>query len=597
MDGLEAFAADLSDNEDQIELEREVCGRILHRFFLRAWEVLNPGEEFQAGWHAEAICESLQAVTNGEIKRLIINIPPRFTKSTIVSQCWPAWVWAKKPSLKWLFCSYAEDLALRDAVACRRLTKHPWYRDRWGDRWDYQEDSNIKHRMSNTEGGVRFSTGVAAQLMGEGGDILVIDDPHATTDMYSKDVLKKTRDWFDQGFMTRMNNLKTSRIVIIMQRLHEMDLAAHAMEKGGWEHLNLPNEYNPRKHCVIPAINFEDPRGEDVPEGKWHRKYEIGRGEGALLCPERLGDAECVERKLALGPVAYQAQYNQEPVPPGGSFFRKEWFGSYAIRGDFIDLVTPGGIIAATIHRSALVKFITADTASTLNTSSDYTVISVWGVAPGGWLLWLDCVRGKFETPEVKRKIKTTSAAWGASAVLIEYASTGIGIVQDLLDEGCLNVRGVSPTTDLEQADGLRLKASDKVSRASIAQILCYNERVLLPQFLEFCPWVNAWVMPELLAFNVEMTHAHDDVVDTLSYAAMHMHQTGGLLTRAVGSVTPVAPSSTGTVPNVAATKSPDRGVPYSDLNPGPIPYPGQTSGYGMPGGAQMVGTVRPAVN
>src|SRR5689334_19855325 len=118
-----------------IEVSAERARRSLSAFVTQAWRVVEPAHAFTAGWHIDAIAAHLEAITAGELTRLVINVPPRHGKSLLVSVFWPAWVWASSPEQRWLFASYAQTLSTRDSVRCRRLLESRWYRDRWGERF------------------------------------------------------------------------------------------------------------------------------------------------------------------------------------------------------------------------------------------------------------------------------------------------------------------------------------------------------------------------------------------------------------------------------------------------------------------------------
>lgn len=155
------------------EMEVELAERSLRDFLAQAWHVVEPGVEFIPGWHLDAVCDHLQAVTEGYIRNLLILMPPRHSKSTIASVMWPAWEWIRHASRKWLFSSYSSDLAIRDSVKCRRLIQSEWYQSRWGHIYRLTGDQNAKERYENTRGGVRLATSVGGTATGEGGDRIV----------------------------------------------------------------------------------------------------------------------------------------------------------------------------------------------------------------------------------------------------------------------------------------------------------------------------------------------------------------------------------------------------------------------------------------
>lgn len=285
----------------------ELCRRDLRRFHRESWPVVEPGTPYVHGWHIDAICEHLQAVTRGEIRKLIVNVPPRHTKSLTVAVIWPAWAWASDPSLEWIFASYAKDLSTLHSVDCRRLVESDWYQERWGHVVSISEDENRKTRFENTAGGVRYSTSVGGTVTGMGGHVRVYDDPHKVEGVESDDQREKVATWHDRTMSTRTaGDPEKAAEVLIMQRLHEGDLTGHLLEKGGWTHLCLPAEYEPKHPFVWP----EDPRTQ--------------RGE--LLWPERYSHKFLDTEKREMGSFGYAGQFQQLPAPSEGGILERGWW-------------------------------------------------------------------------------------------------------------------------------------------------------------------------------------------------------------------------------------------------------------------------------
>lgn len=293
----------------QVKTER--ARRHLHEFVRQAWPHVDP-DPFIDGFHIKAICQHLEAVDRGEIRNLVINVPPRMSKSSVVAVMWPAWRWIDHPETRWLFSSYAQNLSLRDSVKCRRLLLSPWYQERWGDRFRLMNDQNSKTRFDNDKGGVRLATSVGGQVTGEGADRLVVDDAHNVKEIESEVMRREVTDWWDAAMSTRGNNPKTVARVIIGQRVHEADLCGHVLQRGTYEHLCLPAEYEPEHPFRrVTCIGYEDPR----------------RQEGELLAPDRFGPVELAALKVEMGSALRVAgQLQQRPAPREGAIFRAEWF-------------------------------------------------------------------------------------------------------------------------------------------------------------------------------------------------------------------------------------------------------------------------------
>jgi len=215
----------------------------LYEFVRQAWHVLEPSTEYVDGWHIRTMCEHLEAVSDGRIRDLLINVPPRHMKSLTASVFWPCWVWTKNPERRWLYCSYAQRLATRDSLKCRRLITSPWYQRNWGHVFRLMGDQNEKARFENDRTGYRLATSVHGSNTGEGADIIVCDDPHNIRERESEVKREAVLMWWDEVMSTRLNNPQTGARVIVMQRLHERDLSGHVIEKGGWDHLCLPARF------------------------------------------------------------------------------------------------------------------------------------------------------------------------------------------------------------------------------------------------------------------------------------------------------------------------------------------------------------------
>jgi predicted phage terminase large subunit-like protein len=291
------------------EIERLLAEKSLADFIRLAWPVVEPATSFVPGWHIDAIAEHLEAVTRGQIRNLIISVPPRSSKSTVASVLWPVWVWLRRPATRFLCASYSLALAVRDAVRCRRLIESEWYQERWHDRFALTSDQNLKVRYENDQTGYRLSTSVAGGVTGEGGDVLLVDDAHNVSERESDAVRQAALDWWDQAFFNRVNDPTASARVIIGQRVHVADLIGHVLARGGFEHLCLPEEFEPERRCVT-SLGWQDPRHDA----------------GELLRPVRFGPPQVREAKATLGAFGYAAQHQQQPLPREGAMFKADWF-------------------------------------------------------------------------------------------------------------------------------------------------------------------------------------------------------------------------------------------------------------------------------
>ena len=338
-----------------LDLDRAECEQSLYEFYRNAWQYIDPAPWID-GWALEAIAEHLEAVVSGEIKRLIINIPPRCSKSGLVSIAFPAWVWAQKdigpisgPGVPFLHASYANQLSLRDSVKCRRLIETPWYQERWGNRFALTSDQNTKSRFTNNKGGERLITSIDGTNTGEGGMCIIIDDPNSVDDVDSEATIQTAIDWWTGTMPTRLNNQDTGAYIIIQQRTFENDLTGYIQEteSDDWVQLILPMRYERNRHCVT-SIGWEDPRTE----------------EGELMWPERFSGAAVTRLEKRLGPWRASGQLQQCPEPAGGGIIKRAWWTLW-------DRATypPMDFILACL-----------DTAYTEQTFNDPSGMMVWGI-------------------------------------------------------------------------------------------------------------------------------------------------------------------------------------------------------------------------
>lgn len=313
-------AALTSELLDIVQIDRELCGRHLVDFIPAAWHILEPGTVYKPNWHIDAICDHLEAVTAGQIRFLVINMPPRTMKSLSVSVCWQVWEWINQPHTRWLFASYGQMLSTRDTVKARRIIQSEWYQQRWGHVYQLAGDVNQKTNFQNTFEGFRIATSPDGIATGEGGDRQVIDDPHNVKEAESDAVREGTLVWLTEVMPTRFNDQTTGTQVIVMQRVHNRDASGHMLREFGYDHLCLPMRYEKSRlvqytpdgesnEFYVPptGIGWEDPRKE----------------EGDLLWEGHFPIEEVDRLEDLLGPYATAGQLQQRPTPRGGGMFKR----------------------------------------------------------------------------------------------------------------------------------------------------------------------------------------------------------------------------------------------------------------------------------
>ncbi len=337
---LEA-AADARELYDSVVEEAEELSGNLGLFIRRAWHVVEPHEAFLPNWHIDAMDAYLSAVTAGEIRKLQVWVPPGSMKSRAVSVLWPAWEWCSKPWLRYFSASYDISLSTLLTVIWRNLVSGPWYQSRWPLSFEKLDERYIR----NTIGGSRLATAPGSAGSGHHGHRLLIDDPlnAKETESLTGTKLEEVIQWYDGTLPTRFANPKTGVEVIIMQRLHENDLAAHALKlrPETWEVLCLPERYEPahpyawtgdRVHPFVrdklkgTPIEDGDPRGVELVEELQPDGSTKTVEYGDLLWPERVGDAENEERRLRMGRHRAAGQLQQRPAAREGEILmRADW--------------------------------------------------------------------------------------------------------------------------------------------------------------------------------------------------------------------------------------------------------------------------------
>lgn len=362
----------------------------LEEFVKAAWPTLEPGGRYMNSWAVSAICEHLQAVTEGHIRRLVINISPRSLKSVCASICWPAWTWARRqisttsgPQVRWLCASYNDDLSLDFSTKRRRLITSPWYQSLWGTRFSLTGDQNTKHKFDNDKGGRSAATSVKGTLLGIGGDCLLGDDLHNLEQVESDSERLRAINFWKEFTTTRLNNPEESAIVLIMQRLHSNDLAGYWLDQdrdGAVTACIIPMEYDAGRHCttVLKWDYVENDAGEieAVPLKQWSDPRTV---DGELMHPERVGREQLELMKRELGPTMASGRLQQAPVPSGGGIFNINDWQPWPPEGYPMKKPRKGEDPSIDLPP---VEFVLAslDTALDSKKENDYHALTIWGV-------------------------------------------------------------------------------------------------------------------------------------------------------------------------------------------------------------------------
>src|SRR5271165_5673285 len=276
-----------------------------YSFLVRCFAELHGGQKFSPAWHAEVLAAKLQGVGEGSVKRLIVNVPPRHLKSLAASVALPAWLLGHDPALAIVNVTYAQDLSEKFARDCRAIMTAPWYRALFPT--ELASPREPLAELTTTRGGFRLATSVGGVLTGRGADVILIDDPMKPADAMSESRRTAANDWFDSTVLSRLNDKARGRIVIVMQRLHEDDLAGHVMKRGGWDLVSFPAVAEDDEVFAILT-----PLGARA----------FRRGAGEALDPAREPLEILGHIRETIGESNFAAQYQQRPGPAGGAMVK-----------------------------------------------------------------------------------------------------------------------------------------------------------------------------------------------------------------------------------------------------------------------------------
>lgn len=373
----EREAAHLLTNRERIRRKCET----LRGFVEEAWHVLEPDQVFVPNWHIDAICEHLEAVTDGRINRLLINVPPGSSKSMIVSVLWPAWEWGPKGkrSQRYIATAFNDTPVKRDTRKSRDLMLSDWYKSIWPE---VVLTRTAEMSFANSDTGSR--EGIAfGSLTSMRGNRLIVDDPHSTKTAESETERTGATRQFLEGAMNRLNDQKRDAIIVVMQRLHADDLSGMIVARRlGYVHLMIPMEFEEDRRCVT-AIGWRDPRTYD----------------GELLDPVRFGP-ETIEELKKGGSFYWQGQYQQRPTAREGGLFKRAWFAGKIVRRDQMPTkglrFVRGWDFAASIPKPGTSPDWTVGVLMARH-GSDYYIMNVdrMQVSPGNVR---DAVKGRAET-------------------------------------------------------------------------------------------------------------------------------------------------------------------------------------------------------
>ncbi|MBN8512059.1 MAG: phage terminase large subunit [Rickettsiales bacterium] len=427
-------------------------------FIHKVFNTINPGTLYRSNWHIDLIADYLENVRLGGIKRLIINMPPRALKSVCVSVAWPSWLLGQNAAYRILAASYSSTLSTKHSLDSRLVVSSEWYRNLF-PKTILSKKHNQKTKFLTTQNGFRFATSVGGSVTGEGGDFLIIDDPHNPSQINSKKLRHKAIDWFEQTFVSRLNDQSKGAIILVMQRLHHQDLSAHLLNLGGWELLKIPAIAKEKITYLISAKKYIYPK-ENI----------LNKSRDSL---EYLGNIE-----KEIGTKNYLAQYLQEPAEDNSSLLQEQDIHFYQ-----------------SLPKQFEHYILSWDTAIKTNDSSDYSVGTCWGLFASQYYL-VSMIRKKLNYPCLKNEIIKQINRFNPKYILIEDKASGQSLIQDLGIAGYLNIKAIKPKLD-------------KITRFASVVTLFQAGKILLPRNSAF----NHELISELTKFP---NTKHDDIVDSV---------------------------------------------------------------------------------
>ena len=431
---------------DPFELRRIVdalCRQDFRSFAIRAFRELEPGM-LEVAAHISIICRLLEKMFDGDVRRAVVCIPPRYLKTYLINIAYTAWLLGKDPKTRIISASYGAALAEKFSADTLKLMRTRWYKRIFpATILDPKKQSQTE--IGTTAGGYRLATSVGATLTGRGADIIIVDDPLKANEAHSPTARQGSIDWFNSTVHTRFNNPKKGKVIVVAQRLHAEDLPGHLIEAGTWETL------------ILPAIN---PKTQlyDIVRGGSKARFAAGR----ILQPSRHDEQDLALLKKEMGEHDFEAQFNQQPLPPGGAIFKDAWIKRYT--------AAPGPAKIEAVIQSW-------DTAYEGDEGNSYSVCTTWAKCPDGWYL-LDCWRDRPGFAELVAQVYAQKAKWKAKVVVVERKASGISLIEVINKPGHMPwLNHISPV-------------KGKVERAQQQTVKFEQGRIWLPTE---APWLAAY--------------------------------------------------------------------------------------------------------
>src|SRR5882724_267039 len=455
----------------------------LSLFFREAWKFYNPGRELTWSWHYDLLCEHLMQVRQRKCRRLIINVPPRTAKSTLGVMSFPCWVWTTDPKHEFLCGSHSLALSTDHSVARRNLLMSDWYRALWGNRFSLSADRNLTTQFDNDKRGRMIATSTGSGAEGKGGDTAILDDP-MSSEMSLSDVERLSANrWVNHTLKQRLNNPATASIIIIMQRLHELDTTGFVTEeeKGLW------------KKIEIPLIAEKDERWE-FPISK----RVVTRKKGDVLQPDRF-PPEIVEEKKR-NRLVFSGQYQQRPAPLEGNLIKRAdvmYYGGRDPLTGALDEALPDAKHGEFFDR----VIVSVDCSFKDLKTSDYVAMGAIGTR-GRKRFVLEVINEHLDVTGTELAIRRMKEKWQATAVIVEDKANGPAVISKL-QQDLTGIIAIEP----QGGKIARMFAAAPVWQAHD----WYVDRTA------------AWTEPFIAQITQFPTAAFDDMVDMMTQAAIYL--------------------------------------------------------------------------
>ncbi len=500
----------------------EEMRRSLRRFARRGWAQLQPQTPIW-NWHMDAICDHLAYVTMGEIRFLMVNLPPRLSKTMLISVLWPDWHWLHVPGEQFLTAGVDDQLARDASILSRRLVESQWYQTLYPGEIELYDDENTAGMYRNRKGGYRMIGSLQGRITGVGGSTQILDDPHDAKKVESDQVRHNALAWHDNAWRSRLNNPDHAKKVYVGQRTHDMDIFGHVLEQEGsrWCHLIIPMEFDPKHRCVTYLNKGEGPAADAKPIFQDPRTEER-----EILDPKRMSAKTVNAEKRIVSEAAWQAQYNQRPAGTGGLILKRHWWRPW---------VQPEWRANAGAERP-MPRFDTIiqvwDTALEEDEmeDNDFSACTTWGTfnhteqyvdkstgrpvlgATRTCAMLLDGLEERYAYPDLRQKAIDQNRDFAPDLILIEKKVSGHSLLQELKRKR-LPVKGVK----LSGSSGKGGSEGDLVARANSASLMLEKGCIFYPPR----PFAYA-VMEECAKFP---NGDHDDYVSTCVIAWMYLRR------------------------------------------------------------------------